>query len=134
MQSPTSCDTLDAPTTILGVPVAEDLETWLLEAGDKIIEANTAPGSKTLSAKDNAIYCMWVLDYAVRNAGSLDPIEDLYPRTLHELTAFARTNRLPLMSQWLTTVLDEEKFCDDYLDHFDAVCGELKQFCEPAAT
>ena len=113
--------------------MAEDLETWLLDVGDEIIVkrgAADAAGSTPLSEAEQAVYCMWVIDYAVRNSGTLDPAEELHPRALFELTTLARTNHLSVLSEWLAGALDEEKFCDDYYDHFDAVCGELQLFYE----
>lgn len=105
----------------------DDMETWLLEAGDEIIEKRTEQGEASLSPPEHAIYCMWALDYAVRNAGSLDALEDVHETAIEDLAAFARTQKIGVLSALLDMAADEEAFIDAYYVQFDAACTELRR-------
>jgi hypothetical protein len=106
---------------------ADDAETWLLEAGDAVVEKKAEQGAGSLSALDKAIYCLWVIDYAVRNSGTLGPVQELYPGAKDELLAFARASRLDGLAAWLAGAGDEKTFCATYYRHFDGACGELRR-------
>jgi hypothetical protein len=71
----------------------EDNETWLLDAGDEVIQAKAAHGIDSLSARDRLIYCLWVADYAMRNAGDLSTASDLYApsaaQLMHRMISFS---------------------------------------------
>lgn len=110
----------------------DDMETWLLEAGDAIIEKKAAQGEASLSPPERAIYCMWALDYAVRNAGSLDALEDVHETAIEELEAFARAQKIDTLSTLLDMAADEdeEAFVDAYYEQFDTVCTELRRLNE----
>ena len=45
-------------------------ETWLVGAGDAVITKNA--GGVSLSPVERLVYCLWVADYGMRNAGDLD--------------------------------------------------------------
>ncbi|MGF6348390.1 hypothetical protein [Variovorax sp. W2I14] len=110
----------------------DDMETWLLEAGDAIIEKRAAQGEASLSPSEHAIYCMWALDYAVRNAGSLDALEDVHETAIAELADFARAHKIDMLSTLLdmTADEDEEAFVDAYYEQFDTACTELRRLNE----
>ena len=93
-----------------------DTETLILELGDKVLETRTE--GKELSRIENLIYMTWVLDYAVRNAGSKEALEDF--------TDFDQKVFNDLCSEFeiaeLAKVLDckdDESFCDQYDKVFD---------------
>ena len=46
-------------------------ETWLIEIGDEIIKRRAADGKESVPDVDNHIFCLWVADYGMRNAGDL---------------------------------------------------------------
>ncbi len=48
--------------------MAEDFETWIIETGDAIIQKQSEQGKAPLSPIEQAVYCLWVIDYAVRNS------------------------------------------------------------------
>ena len=52
--------------------VPSENETWLIEAGDEVIQKMAASGSDGLSLWERLVYCLWVADYGMRNAGDLD--------------------------------------------------------------
>lgn len=107
-----------------------ELETWLIEVGDQVIQKQAHRGTSALSKPERAVYWMWLIDYAVRNSGSFGPLEDMDSDALADLTTFARDARLPILSSWLTLSSDEDAFCASYLDRFCEGCAELKAFFE----
>src|SRR5215213_8978179 len=76
----------------------------------------SAPNQPALTDTEAAIYCLWVVDYSIRNSGTLGAMEDLYPDALVELHRFARErrcDRLSLISD-PENADDKEAFCEDY--------------------
>ncbi|MET0270840.1 MAG: hypothetical protein ABW173_10460, partial [Sphingomonas sp.] len=65
-------------------PDDDDDETWLLDEGARVIERRAAHGDAALTPRDRLIRCLWVADYAMRNAGDLGPAADLHPAFLPE--------------------------------------------------
>jgi len=107
-----------------------ELETWLLDVGDLVIQKKADGGAGTLSEPERAIYWMWLIDYAVRNSGSFGPLEDMDSTALTDLATFASDARLLGLASWLSLSSDEEAFCATYHDRFDEGCAELKAFYE----
>ena len=58
--------------------VPTDNETWVIETGDTVIRKKTRCGIECLSPWETLVYCLWVADYAMRNAGDLDTAFDFY--------------------------------------------------------
>lgn len=108
----------------------DDLEFWLLETGDAILNKKAVAGSDSLTTTEQAIYHLWVIDYAVRNSGSLEPVADFECDAVALLQAFARQHQLTILADWLRTSTDETLFCDNYEVHFNAACQQLKQHQE----
>ena len=105
-----------------------DNETWLIELGDLIINKESADGISCLNDIERAVYCLWVVDYSVRNAGDLGAVEDLYPDALSELHHFALTNQcsqLSLLSDPAAASAEEE-FCERFHRLFDESCKEIR--------
>ena len=59
--------------------VPSDNETWVIEAGDTVIRKITCSSIECLSPWEMLVYCLWVADYGMRNAGDLDTAADVYP-------------------------------------------------------
>jgi hypothetical protein len=55
-----------------------DNETWVIETGDTIIRKKTRGGIECLSPWETLVYCLWVADYAMRNAGDLEAAAGVY--------------------------------------------------------
>ncbi|WP_034382064.1 hypothetical protein [Herbaspirillum sp. CF444] len=108
-----------------------DLETWLVEAGDIVLRKKAQQGESALSESERAVDWMWLIDYSVRNAGCFGPLEDMGAKTaLSDLACFAQDAKLSVLSSWLQLSDNEEAFCSTYYQHFDKACGELKDHCE----
>ena len=104
-----------------------DNETWLIETGDLVIRKEVSSGLLSLSDIERAIYCFWVIDYSVRNSGTLGAVEDLYPDAFLELSQYARTNNLSHLALICeTTNRSEEGFCENYYRLFEAACDDIR--------
>lgn len=99
-----------------------DNETWLIEFGDKIIEKKSEVGIEVLTDYEKAIYCLWVVDYSIRNSGTLDAVEDLYPRALVEFESFSAKHKwLPKLS--LMEIVSSQ---ESYYQNYDVLCNGLR--------
>lgn len=108
----------------------EDNETWLLDTGDLVIRKKIDTGYEALSDIEKAIYSLWVIDYAVRNSGTLIPVQDLHPMAIADLLAFARFRDCRLLSALFDRADNADEFCESYYDEFEGACGELRTLWE----
>ena len=102
----------------------DDNETWLIEAGHDVIEKKAAAGPASLSPRERLIYCVWVADYGMRNAGDLETAADLYAPFQHEGKTLSADLSLPLA--YAAFSLRRSDLQDRYFDLFDSICGELR--------
>jgi len=113
---------------IMSVPT--DNETWLIERGDTIIQKSAHSGMDSLDVWEKLVYCLWVADYGMRNAGDLDTARDVYPEFLAEGRRTAQALSLPLAYQLFS--MEKRALERAYLDRFDALCAEIRN-AEPGA-
>lgn len=109
----------------------EDNETWLLEEGHRVIERKVAEGYFSLPPRERLIYCLWVADYGMRNAGDLAPAEDLYPSVLPDGLSVARELDLPRCVEAFS--LPPGELEERYFSLFDAIASELRAIGTNAA-
>src|SRR5262245_50814451 len=57
-----------------------DNETWVIAAGDTVIKKMVESGLVGLAPLERLVYCLWVADYGMRNAGDLDAVDAIYPQ------------------------------------------------------
>ncbi len=108
----------------LSAPMSMELdnETWLIEFGDDVIEKKAEIGVKALTDYEKTVYCLWVIDYSIRNSGTLDSLEDIYPDAISEFESVASKNN------WLSTFSIQE-ICNNqeaYYNNFEELCNELR--------
>jgi hypothetical protein len=101
-----------------------ELETWIIESGDKVIEKKAAQGKQSLTQHEQLIYCVWVADYGMRNAGDLDTAVDLYPDFQREAALLAADLRLPCIRSAFE--LPTSELQKRYFDLFQAIVDELR--------
>ncbi|TVO58718.1 hypothetical protein [Denitromonas halophila] len=101
-----------------------DYETWLLDTGDVVIQNKAAKGYDSLPSVEKAVYCLWVIDYAIRNSGTLEPVFELHPTSLQELSNFAASETFPAL-QLLLESLGSPEAEEKYYSLFSAACSEL---------
>ncbi len=103
-----------------------DLESWLIDAGDAVITKRVERGDEALTALDRAVYDLWAIDYAVRNSGTLRPLEDLRPTAVADLATFAEEQGLPVLGEWLRGASSARSFSRSYESTFPTACAELR--------
>ena len=101
-----------------------DNETWLIETGDVVIEKKVATGAGSLSDAELLIYCLWVADYGMRNAGDLETASDLFA-PFHTQGREA-AERLVLPKALALFSMSRGDLERRYFDFFDEVCEELR--------
>jgi len=106
--------------------MTDDMETWLIDAGDEVIQKKASTGLEGLWSVERAIYALWVVDYALRNSGTLLPISEIHSAALVELRAFAAISGLPALALLAGSAPDDAGFCDDYYRHFEMASQEPK--------
>jgi hypothetical protein len=99
-------------------------ERWIVDAGDAVIQKKVSDGATALSPADRLVYCLWVADYSMRNAGDLDTAGDLYADFQREAARLARELSLDFTHE--TFSLASASLCQQYFDRFDRVCEEIK--------
>src|SRR3982750_4120310 len=99
-----------------------DNETWLIDAGDAVV-AKRSVGDR-LSPVECLVYCLWVADYGMRNAGDLETARDLYPGFRREAADLAE--ELGLLFTRESFALPAESLQAVYFERFDRICGEIR--------
>ena len=99
-------------------------EDWIIDAGDEIITKKASVGMAALSAMERLVYCLWVADYGMRNAGDLATAHDLYPGFQREAADLAQELSLPFTSESFS--LPAAAFQQQYFQRFDRICHELQ--------
>jgi hypothetical protein len=101
-----------------------DNETWIIDAGDEIACKRAARGPDTLSPLERLIYCLWVADYGMRNAGDLTAASDLY--AAFDVEAAKLSQLLGLGITRSAFALSRSEFEQQYFQLFDEMCDELR--------
>ena len=102
----------------------DDNETWLIDTGHDVIEKKAKAGPRSLRSWERLVYCLWVADYGMRNAGDLDAAHDLYAAFQDEGRTLAAALSLPLTCAAFG--LSQSDLQDRYFNLFEAVCSELR--------
>jgi hypothetical protein len=99
-------------------------ETWIIDAGDAVIQKKAQEGIGNLTPLERLIYCVWVADYGMRNAGDLDTARDLHADFQTEAARLA--NDLLLKATRDAFELSTEDLSRQYFERFDDICHELR--------
>jgi predicted HTH transcriptional regulator len=99
-------------------------EDWIIEEGDEVAQKRAEHGKANLSKWETLVYCLWVADYGMRNAGDLGAAQDVYADFKREGAEISRTIGLKLTHD--TFSLDNKAFEKQYFDLFDAICDEIR--------
>lgn len=99
-------------------------ENWLIEAGDVVIQKKAKSGALSLSPPERLIYCLWVADYGMRNAGDLETARDVHHRFQAEGKQLALDLRLPFTHE--TFSLAPEDLEREFRGRFERVCDEIR--------
>jgi hypothetical protein len=102
---------------------ALELETWIVEVGGDVVEKEAAHGRAALTPIEKLIYCLWVADYGMRNAGDLVTASDVYSQFQEEAASLALELGMPRTHAAFalpTTDLEER-----YFDLLSGVVDEI---------
>jgi hypothetical protein len=102
-----------------------DNETWIIDTGHIIIEKKVERGYDSLSALERLIYCLWIADYGMRNAGDLAVAFDMHWRFL-EHGRMAAT-QLRLQRSIAAFSLPASELEQRYFALFDEMCEEIRR-------
>ena len=100
-------------------------DSWLVEVGDLIVEKKSQVGIEGLSAIERLVYCLWVADYGMRNAGSLKTAQDVYREFKQEGEQLATELKLPLIRNAFSLPMDQLQ--NQYFEQFDGICEEIRR-------
>ncbi len=100
-------------------------ETWIVERGAQVIEKMTDAARQPLTNVERLIYCLWVADYGMRNAGDLETAEEVYPQFHAEGATLARSLGLPKASSLFSLAALE--FENSYFELLTDVCLEIQK-------
>jgi hypothetical protein len=109
--------------------VPTDNETWVIEAGDAIIEKEARSGLSGLVPWERLVYCLWVADYGMRNAGDLDAAQDVCADFQSDARRIAEELSLRLTHEAFS--LPRSALEKEYFIRFDQICDEIRS-AEPA--
>jgi hypothetical protein len=106
----------------LNVRGPTDNETWLIDTGDDITGKRAAESA--LTPLERLVYCLWVADYGMRNAGDLDTARDLYADFQEEGKRLSAELRLAFTHD--TFSQPQDVLQREYFERFERVCDEIK--------
>jgi hypothetical protein len=99
--------------------------SWIVERGDEVIQKKASTGMDSLSPWERLVYCLWVADYGMRNAGDLTTAKSLYGRFQTEGRQIAK--QLSLAAAHEAFSLSKHALEREYFDRFESICDELKR-------
>jgi hypothetical protein len=99
-------------------------ETWLLDAGDGVIQKKAVQGYSSLSPLERLIYCFWAADYGMRNAGDFATLIDLHPAFLSDGKSAAQ--ELGLRRSAAAFSLPADELERRYFALFDDMVNEIR--------
>ena len=103
-----------------------DNETWVIETGDAIIQKKASLGMAGISPWEALVYCVWVADYGMRNAGDLDTAEDVYAGFHLDARRIADELSLPVTHAVFS--LPKNDLEEQYFNRFDDMTYEIRRF------
>jgi hypothetical protein len=110
----------------MAVPL--DNETWLIHAGDAVIQRRVSHGSDCLGPWERLVYCLWVADYGMRNAGDLDAAHSVYAGFQSEGRHIAEDMGLRFTQDAFS--LSPRELEREYFNRFDQICHEIRTATE----
>ena len=99
------------------------METWIVEVGGAIAEKKAARGNAALTPLERLIYCVWVADYGMRNAGDLVTASDVYDRFQEDAGSLARGLAMPRTHAAFTLPPEDLERC--YFELLSGVVDEI---------
>jgi len=92
-------------------------ESWVVERGGDVVEKMDGAGVGSLSTWERLLYCIWVADYMMRNAGDFANAAVMYPDFQSDAKLFARELSLPVICE--TFSLSQQQLQQEYFERFE---------------
>lgn len=108
----------------------QDLECWFIEVGDQIVSKKAKVGYNGLESTEQMIYCLWVVDYSVRNSGTLGEVEEIFPQAISELLSFTEFAAFVEFKELLNQSDRSLDVFDFYETCFNKIAGRLREIFE----
>ena len=105
-------------------------ESWVVGRGAAVIEKKAQNGVPSLSTWERLVYCLWVADYMMRNAGDFANAVDMYPDFQNDAKRFAE--QLSLAATCEAFSLSRHELQREYFERFEEMCTEIRN-AEPGA-
>src|SRR5688572_2494978 len=99
-------------------------ESWVVNRGGAVVEKKAQGGVACLSVWERLLYCLWVTDYMMRNAGDFLNAQVMYPDFQSDAKRCAQVLSLPATLEAFS--LSTKRLQREYFERFEAVCNELK--------
>jgi len=104
-------------------------QTWVVRRGGEVVDQKAKGGVARLNEWERLLYCLWVADYMMRNAGDFANAPVMYPDFQKDAVQFAQILGLPLTQEMFS--LSPHELEQAYFDRFEAVCEEIKHAESP---
>lgn len=101
-----------------------DNETWVIAAGDTVIKKMVESGLVGLAPLERLVYCLWVADYGMRNAGDLDAADAIYPQFQSDARCIAKHLSLQVTCEAFS--LPRSTLESEYDRRFEQICDEIR--------
>jgi hypothetical protein len=112
--------------------VPTDNETWVIETGDAIVRKKAGGSIECLTPWETLVYCLWVADYGMRNAGDLNAAVDVYAGFHSTAQRIAEVLSLRLTHEAFS--LPQSDLEREYFDRFESICDEIRAAEWPASS
>jgi hypothetical protein len=97
----------------------------VVHRGGDVLEKKAKNGLESLNSWERLVYCLYMADYMMRNAGDFANAPDLCPNFQSDGKRFAK--ELALTATLEAFSLSELRLQREYFDRFEAICNELKK-------
>jgi hypothetical protein len=105
-------------------------ESWVVDRGALVVAKKAQNGEDSLNDWERIVYCLWLADYMMRNAGDFANAKDMCPDFQRDAKRLAKQLFLPLTSK--SFGLSRRNLQRECFERFEAMCDEIRS-AEPAA-
>jgi hypothetical protein len=104
-------------------------ESWIVERGGVAVEKKAQSGISSLSSWERLVYCLWVADYMMQNAGDFANAVGMWSDFQTDAKRLAQELSLPVTCEAFS--LSRRQLQVEYFDRFEAICNEIRS-AEPS--
>ena len=79
--------------------VVTENESWVVDRGALVIEKEAQSGADSLNEWERLVYCLWLADYMMRNAGDFANAVDMCPDFQKDAKRPAKLGEAPMLAE-----------------------------------